>query len=327
MSQWDRMQKELRGEQVPADPKGNESEPEPIADMILKTLAENGHHLFKFFPKTPTGANERLTVVVTLRQGQKCEVCHSGHATAGQALLGNLDPAFGKALLDYDASGQADIYAANKSLTQLQGTASGSASKSPSGEKEASDQVLLGDLHMKQGRYKEAISAYKAALEKNHSSGRQLNMTESALAALAQNQGSGGQLNTDLARVEIASKLAQAQNAAGDHKGALETLAKVRELSQQAEKNARENKDRLAGKLEFSGLRVTEQSAAEQLPSKLTITVAKADLDAFHAGEIDLERFKKAATVDIQVFLPKGAASQAPGPDASGPKNATEPKQ
>jgi tetratricopeptide (TPR) repeat protein len=326
MSQWDRIQKELRGENVPVEPKGNQSEPETIVDTILKTIAENGQHLSELLqavPKTPTAANERLTVVVTVRQGQRCEVCHSGHAAAGQAPREEHT-----LLLDHGADGRRTIYSnlANAWVAQQPGTASVSPNSSPRGDKEANDQVLLGDLHVKQGRYKEAVSAYKAALEKNHGPGEQLNMTELALAALAQNQGAGGQLNSDLARVEIASKLAQAQNAAGDQKGALDTVAKVRELSQLAEIKARENRAGSTSARFTRELGYKEQSAAGELPSKLTITVAKSDLDAFHAGEIDLERFKKAATVDIQVFLPKATPAQAPGPDASGPKNAAEPK-
>jgi hypothetical protein len=291
LSQWDVVQKELHGEEVPAASKAHRPEPETIASDILTSLAENGHHL----SASNMLSGERVSVIVTLRQGQRCDLCHALQATLGEGVTWRASGQLFGQMATPDPNNQAEIIgvltkswsiAQPKNVTQSAGSA-------PRGEKEADDQLLLGDLHFKQGRYNEAMAAYQKALDKNPVSTP------------------GGLASGDYSRMEIASKLAQVQHAVGDHKGALDTLAKLQALIQSAEKNA-------AGPLNSAGKVKGAEGNSEQLPSNLIITVTRENLDAFHAGTIDLERFKKAATVDMQMFLPKANLPKPPPVKASG---------
>jgi hypothetical protein len=181
LSDWERTRKQLRGEKLESPAKPSESREPGLADTLLKVLAENGQHFSQVPPE------ENITVVVTFRDlaGShltSCTQCHEAGQRPNKVDVGRIwmefhtDPKFrpvgeewtpeSKALRDT----QGDIHTQN--WQQL-------FSRANVARPAADDQELLGDLHMKQSKYKEAIEAYRKAVEQNP-------RNESALRKLAQ---------------------------------------------------------------------------------------------------------------------------------------------
>jgi tetratricopeptide (TPR) repeat protein len=156
-SDWDRTRSQVRGEKVPAQ-KVTETKNASTADTILKLLADNGRH-FNQLPE-----NENLTVVVTFRLDNNCTRCHAASKAPADKtelirrtyldLTGTAPtPEEVKAFLQDDRE---DAY--QRLVDRL-------AAKPPA-PVPVTDHEVLGDLHMKQGKAKEAIEAYQKALEK-----------------------------------------------------------------------------------------------------------------------------------------------------------------
>jgi tetratricopeptide (TPR) repeat protein len=153
-SDWDRTRSEIRGEKVPP-PKTTETKSASVTDTILKLLADNGHHFSQL------GAEESLIVVVTFRGGVA-----TGQAKTGKEemirrayldLTGTLPTP--EAVRGFLQDDREDAYQklieGLLSETQPRTTAPAT-----------NDHEVLGDLHLKQGKAKEAIEAYQKALEK-----------------------------------------------------------------------------------------------------------------------------------------------------------------
>jgi len=159
VSDWERLRKEVRGEKPETVKKTQPRKPPGIAEAVLRMLAENGQH----FSQLPE--NESLTVVITFRQAEG----------GGQARLEDW---------------KRDLAVANAQIEVLRdrGYLAGSLSGNPPAaardqstatnreqlltgklvfdESSASrDYELLGDLHTKEGRMKEAADAYRKAVE------------------------------------------------------------------------------------------------------------------------------------------------------------------
>ncbi len=137
-SDWERVRKQVRGEKTEPVAAQQPSEP-PLADAILKLLADNGHHF------TQLGEQESLTVVVTFRPGE-----NSASAS------GWSENSF---WIDFGFPVNVDV---SKSMYNANATADKGTSTPPSS---ARDYELLGDLHEKQGRIAEALAAYQKAVE------------------------------------------------------------------------------------------------------------------------------------------------------------------
>jgi hypothetical protein len=111
LTEWEKTRRQLRNEkETPARPQ--EQKPSPLSEVLLKALAENGHHFGQL------GNDESLTIVVTVH---------------GET------PAAAK-------EGDPSQKAAESTSTKLR------------------DLELLGDLHQKQGKLKEAVKAFQNAL-------------------------------------------------------------------------------------------------------------------------------------------------------------------
>jgi tetratricopeptide (TPR) repeat protein len=132
VSDWDRVRRELHNEKPEALKKVPPPREPTLEEILLKVLAENGHHF------TQLGDNESLTVVVTFRGGDPAPA--STTATAGPEPSGKKEE-------------QAKAAAA---LGMIDLTRTG-----------GQDYELLGDLHQKQGKAAEAVKAYRQALEQN----------------------------------------------------------------------------------------------------------------------------------------------------------------
>jgi tetratricopeptide (TPR) repeat protein len=132
--------------------------------------------------------------------------------------------------------------------------------------------ILLGDLHLRQGQYKTAITAYEKAL---------------ALAQKALER-QPDQKQQILTLTELYSKLAQARLGAGEADKAREALEHAMAYARLAEK--------ASGKGEEGG--GPPKESALPLPSRLILSVPKKLLDQVGSGKMSYEEFRKAASIE-----------------------------
>jgi tetratricopeptide (TPR) repeat protein len=149
LSEWDRARKELRGEKVEAPPAA--PEPPSLADVILKVLAENGRHFAHLEPE------ESITVVVTFR-GEKAAA-----ATAAQPGGPGGMPGMAPAGPNVPGGGPTGGAPGQPGQTLIGGIPGLFDNGPPS---TALDYVLLGDLHLKQRQYEQALECFKQALKR-----------------------------------------------------------------------------------------------------------------------------------------------------------------
>jgi tetratricopeptide (TPR) repeat protein len=295
LSQWERTQRELRGQKVEEE-KAPPRQPETVADAVLKVLAENGHHFRSL------GETEKLTVAITLRGASSGEFCAKCHAQIGNANSG--EPG-GKGALGSSGAGMGPgSMAGMPEKPAKPGEPGGSAAGTGKplstteyaiwalqgndlrGQGETQNQVLLGDLHVKQGRYQEAVAAYEKAIDSFRNSG-------------GKNTDKGSpNLRDTLTAIELYTKLAQGEQAAGERQKALKTLREVQAYTQAVQQL---EQVRALQDLASAHKRV-EQAKAIPLPSKLLITADKKQLDQVGSGQITLEDFKHLARVEYLTF-------------------------
>jgi hypothetical protein len=314
LSDWERLRRELRGEKVEAGGSPRTPSDPRVADVVLKLLAQNGRH-FAHLPE-----NEQLTVAVTFR-GQSCVACHGtlggragggmspfgpGGAGAGGTIggLGSPDfpgtPAPGSAGIPGTAAppggpaaigGSADSTAKQKDSTNpvlLQLRA------------QVDDHVLLGDLHSKQGRYRDALDAYEKAVEVHAEALKK--------APYFSNVSSQYWLRLHMTSAELHSKLTQGYVALGEKEKALsafqrfaEATAEVGRLSDPTKRAAGTSKQKNAA------------SRSMPLPSKLIISAPKKLLDLVAKGTMSFDEFKKQATVEYLPFASAEGSGSADG--------------
>jgi tetratricopeptide (TPR) repeat protein len=330
VSQWERVQRELRGEKIEADSGAPEQKNETVADAVLRLLAENGQH----FSQLPE--NERLTVAITLR-ASRCESCHNsggaswnkqngttnwatphdttswatpqtavgnGTAAAGGkmgAMMGGAAGGMMGAMGSQKIQGQpAQASAMQGMMSQMMGSGKmggaglNAADQQTKGlETEARDQVLLGDLNEKQGRHQDAVTAYQKAV------GIYQRILDGKGGNAAAFQDPRAAMQSYLTAVEYANKLAQAQQAAGDADKAVTALKQVAKYSTLAEQlAARELARKEHDQNNKAQDKTTSNERATTLPPKLIISAPKKLLDLVGAGKISFDDFRKAATVE-----------------------------
>jgi tetratricopeptide (TPR) repeat protein len=135
VSDWERIRGELHNEKPKPEAEEHKGQPrkEPsLAEIILKVLAENGHHFAQL------GDEESLTVIVTFR--------------------GNDPPPTQKTQPDKPTTHQK-----SSSESAAEGLAKLAASQALASN--AHDYELLAELHMKQGKYAEAEQALRQGIE------------------------------------------------------------------------------------------------------------------------------------------------------------------
>jgi hypothetical protein len=121
-SEWDSIRRQVRNEK--AEPKKPESsKPPSLSDVLLKMLAENGHHFSQL------SENERLTIVLTVHET-------SSSSTAAKSGTGSAKK-----------ESKPGNWGGGDFRAQLR------------------DLDLLGELHLKQGKYDEAIPLFHKRLE------------------------------------------------------------------------------------------------------------------------------------------------------------------
>jgi hypothetical protein len=305
ISDWDRTRKELRGEKVEADPPP-EQRPPSVSGTILKVLADNGHNF------ADLKAEEVVTVAITFRSkwGQwsaQCTTCHampSGHGgvgmdmgapSAGSLGLSGAPPGPGGDGLMLGGGGSAPQPAGGggkgsaSGPNQLGPSSRGGGGDADSGGGSAAgrdslwdkiqDRVLLGDLHVKQGRLKEALDAYLPAAD--------------ALEQYMNNTWNWDKDQVKAAR-ELYGKLIQAHLAMGDNAAAKRVMDRIDKIP--AAKNAWEVK------VSQKPTSTQPGSSPVVLPGKMIVTATKRQLDQVASGKLSFEEFKKEATVQYLNF-------------------------
>jgi tetratricopeptide (TPR) repeat protein len=126
VSEWESVRRQLHNEKE--EPKKAEAvKPPTLSDVLLKLLAENGHHFSQL------GENESLTVVLTVHRS--------------------------------NVSSSSRKPSTGGSGTPAKTEAKPSTGHSASYLSQARDLELLGGLHMKQGQHEEALKAFQKAVE------------------------------------------------------------------------------------------------------------------------------------------------------------------
>lgn len=235
--EWEKTRKQLRGEKSDAT-STPPAHPPTIGDVILRTLADNGKHFRRL------DNDDRLTVVVTFHRHRTQPSAMNDYQPAS-AFVQNVAP-----------SSKANNRAA------LADWMVGGTAASPTRDLE-----LLGDLHLKQQQYDQALESLQraiAAIEKEV----QVHPDVAASRRLS----------------ELLTKQAQALLATG----------KADEARAALEKSRRINID-LTG---TPNAPKPVQPEAAKLPAKLIISARKDLLDAVGSGKIDYEAFRQQVTAE-----------------------------
>ncbi len=288
-SDWERTRRELRGEKAePAKAPPREA----LADAVLKVLAKNGSHFTKL------DDNEQITVAITLPRVAECTQCHAVPATLyRRATLSGLPTRYYSVRtvlnlkddkVDTDGKSQAPgIRGTDNTIDravaagayELKVTAE--ADKLNAVKDEFQKQVLLGDLHMKQGKNEQAAAAFEAAL-KVYADNLELQRRQSLDAK--------GTADTD-AQMEkdyrlTAAKLLQVYAALGKKQEMQQTLKRLDAHVEKAWNASGATKP------------PPPTPEKEELPAKLVISVPKKLLEL--AGKMTFDEFRKNATIDYQ---------------------------
>jgi tetratricopeptide (TPR) repeat protein len=344
LSQWERVQKELHGEKVDADSGRPEQKNDTIADAVLRLLAENGRHFTQLAEnerltvaitlRSPqcstchgTGGTTWNMPNGTTNWGTPSDT--TSWATPQAAMMGGGSPGMSNAQSMMGAGvknaavprgvqflqrqqqtqkqgapqnqGQAASMAGMMGAMQADAANNGlnaANSKHKDLDAEARDQALLGDLQGKQGRHKEAAAAYQKAV------GLYQQILDGKGANPAPFQDPRAAMQSYLTAVGYATKLAQAQEAAGDADKALNALKEVTRYSTLLEQLAQKEHEKSK---QAQGAQTTEAKNARTdrgtaLPAKLIISAPKKLFDMIGAGKISFDDFRKAATIEYLAF-------------------------
>jgi tetratricopeptide (TPR) repeat protein len=152
ISEWESVRRQLHNEKE--SPKGlAASKPLELSEVVLKVLAENGHHFAQL------GDNESLTVVVTVRGTNPVSVFQKpARDSATQRPRPSADGG-GRDPFATERTGAASLEPPQPSAGRGEGNSDFS-SRIP----RIHDLELLGDLHLKQGHYDEATAAFVQAM-------------------------------------------------------------------------------------------------------------------------------------------------------------------
>ncbi len=263
VSAWERERRHLRGEneEKPTKPVAG---PPSVSETILHLLAENGKHFTELKP------DEQVTIAVVFRPGklfadQQCTQCHQ---------------------VGVDMSRNASSGSATTSGSMGSSTSTGTSGKEDPNKPAESvvtlfrNDMALGDLHLKQGKAREAALVYRQLLKN----------CADLLASLEKQPPDttrSERLHVIMVTAEVYAKLAQAQFAAGDKEEALKSLQAGADLSRKIEKFIAEPK--------------TEKNTApppNPVPARLVISVPKKVLDMVADGKISFEQFRGTATIE-----------------------------
>jgi hypothetical protein len=284
LTEWERVRSEVRGEkQEPKKPKTNPS----LAYLLLKSLADNG----KYMTQLPEG--ESITVAVTLSSMQSCTSCH-GNPWSSTPRLSTFTGNGGTSTFTGGSSTATFTGGTGGSGTSSTGTSGGGSSSTTSvannllgdlAERRgaAKQLVLLGDLHLKQKKYREATETF---LKANEIYTKMLEFLRNGPLEFKGNLPlTVSEWELDL--LECRTKLAQSLLAEGKQDEARKVLA---DIAAQAQRGAQTDTAKPAEK------------PVIVLPSKLIVSASKKALEAVGSGKMSFEEFRKAATIEYLTF-------------------------
>jgi hypothetical protein len=269
LSEWDRLRKELRGEKV--DTPAPQSKEPALSEVILVALAQHGHNFSQL------SSTESVTAVVTFREAEPGGARGSGLIAPDGGPPGPGGPPPGPTLPGEGGSpggparpgqggpegGSGVPPAGPEGSPTLPGKGGvPSPGPGPGGEGESeSDYELLGDLHLKRGQAKDALAAYKKALETAGPARRRVLIQKSAVAVL------------NLA--DRASSQAQKDD----------LIDQAVKLLQQVQKQ---------------GKTAQPAAPPTRLPARLIVSAPKRLLDQVGGGKMTFAEFRRQVTVEFQ---------------------------
>jgi hypothetical protein len=255
LSEWDRVRRELLGQPATEKPSGPAKltreqicEPGNLAELILGALARNARNV-RHLP-----AEEKIIVVVTF------------DGLGGSA----------RDRWTYDRYSQANVPSTLRPPSDARGVPD-----RPGLSVEESQQLTLGDLHLKQAKPKDAVAAYE----------RGLTRFKDPVVRIARPKGmtpvQQGEMAAELQKGirDAYARLAQARITAGDI-----------DRAQNAIEMARNFKVEL-----MAGTTAPAKGTEIPVPAKLIVSIGKGDLD--RAGD-DTAAIKTAAKVETTGFPP-----------------------
>jgi hypothetical protein len=248
---WDQARAELRGEKRRPPEENAAARQASLTESILRLLAENGRH-FRHLAD-----NESITVALTFRRGVACTHCHAANWASTAAS-------------PYKHPNVLSAASASQPNAPVPVETTGRNDPEP-----YANEILTGDLHVRQRRLDAAVQAYTGAL---HTLSQALNREKERHGVM--------EVKTLLASVEVANKLAQVHTALGRNEEAMKFLEVARKSAQWAEERAGQGKP--------------GTGAGVPLPSRLVVTVPKKVLEG--AGKMTFEDFRKAASVEYLTF-------------------------
>jgi tetratricopeptide (TPR) repeat protein len=231
---WEKARAQLRGEKA-EQPRAAAP---PLADALLRVLAENGKHI------SGLADDERIIIVVTFR----------GRAPAGACVACHVDP-----------------FAEPATGGPPSETGGRVGEGQPQQQPDAASAQSLGDLHFRQGKFADAVTAYTKALDAQRR----------RLADLAEKAATPAKAQALLSAAELSGRLAQAHLALKDTEAARKAAEAAAGWTREAERVS-------------AALGKPARAATPALPAKLIVSVTR---KALHAGG-SFEDFRKAATVE-----------------------------
>jgi hypothetical protein len=338
LSQWERTRQELRGVPMAAEEKSAPSPQVTLADRLLKVLADNGQHFSQLpeeerltitvtlrkaegcvschsmpgaggmagrgamsgmmgggMPGPGSGPTMGGGGGMAMMSGMMGAGGVGGKGGAGMGVMMSGAQSAEKPRASKIGAGGATDAAAALLQSIYHGGKEGEALQA-----EAENNTLLGDLHLKQERPKDALAAYQKAISTYQKALKPGNAAQGDPA-----------VRSYLVWIDLYNKLARAARAAGDQASALDAYQRIAEYSRRLEAAAQKKKPEAA---QAAG--TTAETPAVPLPPKLIVSAPKKVLDLVGAGKVTFEEFKKSATVQLLTF--PNPPSNAPAAGAGG---------
>ena len=299
LTEWERARREVRGEKIDKSDEKQAKSPPDILEATLHSLASNGHHLSGLLP------NEKVSIVLTFRGMlvQQCASCHSipnlsywttqsdqnsEQAAAWAGMQSTNVPQTASSLLPSNSAPR--FYPMLGLVTPSAGlqveSAGTNQAKLPTREA-SNNRILLGDLHLKQGRFEEALAAYSKASEEYHSALPSLTTTPKWYLEPKGRE-------TIMALLELQNKIIQCHMALKQEDQVQEGVKRLKRWM-----NMLEQVDVKPNPAKSPDKGVAKES---MLPTRIVISAPKTLLDQVGKGQITFEDFKKKAKVDVLRF-------------------------
>jgi hypothetical protein len=297
-SDWEREKRAMNGEKLDQAAEIKSRRGPDLLETVLRSLAENGHHL------RGLKEGQEVTLALTFRSGasQQCVSCHTVSSTPSNGVVVNANASLSSVTnpwqqpdapannvtswIPQSSSNNNSIAANGQPSFAAYSTSLGVAANAGDGP---ANQVLLGDLHLKQGRFDEALATYRKAAEELSP---RLRSYESVHAAgLDDNQ-----IRLIMEMIDLQNRMIQCHLALKQGEKVTQGVQKLKKWT-----------DMLGG-LELTANQAKKQSKSAPpikdgaLPTKVIITASKQLLDQAGSGQIGFDEFAKKVVVEVLNF-------------------------